>query len=293
MESQQHIQDIDFQSYWLILRRRWLPGTLVLLLTVILATTAALLKQPTYAAQGKLLLKKRILSSLGTEAGEQIGELEALNNFINTPLDTEAQVITSRPLIEKTIEQLDLKNKAGESVKPSYVLGGLTVEGIKGTDVLKVSFNGPNPEDAAEVVNQLMQVYLQNNVLTNREEAVAAREFIAKQLPATEKTLRKAESDLRSFKEQNNIVSLKEEATYAVANIAELDKKISQTRSDLEDVAARSAALQGKLGLNSQQALALSSLSQSRGVQQALLEVEQIEDQLNVQRTRYEEKHPV
>ncbi|NEP56938.1 MAG: polysaccharide biosynthesis tyrosine autokinase [Symploca sp. SIO2G7] len=293
MESQQQVEDIDFQKYWLILRRRWLPSALVLVLTVILATTAALLKKPTYEAQGKLLLKKRILSSLGTEAGEQIGELEALNNFINTPLDTEAQVITSRPLIEKTIEQLDLKNKAGESVKPGYVLGGLTVEGIKGTDVLKVSFNGPDPQDAAEVVNQLMKVYLQNNVLTNRAEAVAAREFIAKQLPETEKILRQAESALRSFKEQNNIVSLKEEASYAVANIAELDKKISQTRSDLEDSAARSTAIQSKLELNSQQALAISSLSQSRAVQQVLLEVEQIEDQLNVQRTRYEEKHPV
>ncbi|NET57551.1 MAG: polysaccharide biosynthesis tyrosine autokinase [Symploca sp. SIO2E6] len=293
MESQQHVEDIDFQKYWLILRRRWLPGTLVLLLTVMLATTAALLKKPSYTAQGKLLLKKRIVSSIGTEAGEQIGELEALNNFINTPLDTEAQVITSRPLIEKTIEQLDLKNQEGEAVKPGYILGGLTVEGIKGTDVLKLSFSGPNPEDTAKVVNQLMNVYLQNNVLTNRAEAVAAREFIAQQLPQTQENLRQAESALRRFKEQNNIVSLEEEASFAVENIAELDKKISQTQSELEDVAARSSALQAQLGLNAEQALALNSLSQSRAVQQVLLEVEQIEEQLNVQRTRYEEKHPV
>ncbi len=293
MESQQHVEDIDFQKYWLILRRRWLPGTMVFVLAVMLATTAAFLKKPSYTAQGKLLLKKRILSSLGTEAGEQIGELEALNNFINTPLDTEAQVITSRPLIEETIKQLELKNQAGESVKPGYILGGLTVEGIKGTDVLELSFESPDSEDAAAVVNQLMKVYLQNNVLTNRAEAVAAREFIAQQLPKTQETLRQAESALRRFKEQNNIVSLEEEASFAVENIAELDRKISQTQSEMEDAAARSTALQGKLGLNAQQALAISSLSQSRAVQQVLLEVEQIQEQLNVQRTRYEEKHPV
>ena len=293
MESQQHVEDIDFQKYWLILRRRWLPGTLVFLLTVMLATTVALLKKPSYGAQGKLLLKKRILSSLGTEAGQQIGELEALNNFINTPLDTEAQVITSRPLIEKTIDQLNLKNKEGEAVKPAYILGGLTVEGIKGTDVLKLSFEGPDSEDAAAVVNQLMNVYIENNVLTNRTEAVAARKFIAQQLPETQKILSEAESDLRRFKEQNNIVSLEEEASHAVANIADLDQKISQTKSELEDAAARSEALQAKLGLNAQQALDLSSLSQSRAVQEVLLEVEQLEEQLNVQLTRYEKEHPL
>jgi len=41
----------------------------------------------------------------------------------------------------------------------------------------------------------------ENNLLSNRAEAVAAGDFIAMQLPKTEATVRQAEVALRQFKE--------------------------------------------------------------------------------------------
>src|ERR687886_717163 len=110
MEAKQYTEDIDFKKYWLILRRRWLPASSVFVLIVILATTLAFLKKPTYSAQGVLLFKKKnTTSGLVTEAGEKIGQLESLN-ALDTPLDTEAEVVRSIPLIQKTIAALNLKD---------------------------------------------------------------------------------------------------------------------------------------------------------------------------------------
>ena len=294
MESKQYVEDIDFQKYWLILRRRWLPGTVVFGLIVTLATTVAFIKKPSYSAYGKLLLQKRsTTSALVTEAGEKLGQLEALNNFINTPLDTEAQIITAQPILEKTIEKLNLKTAAGTPVEPGSILGGLKVEGIKGTDVMEVSFTSDNPEKAAAVVNQLMNVYVENNILTNRAEAVAAGEFIAKQLPQIQNRVRQAESALRNFKEQHNIVDLDEEGRAAVEIMTDLDKKISETKAQLRETSTTATELHNQLGLNSQQAIALNKLSQSRGIQQALTELEQVQEQLNVERTRFQDEAPV
>ncbi|HBL13033.1 MAG TPA: lipopolysaccharide biosynthesis protein, partial [Cyanobacteria bacterium UBA11162] len=287
MESKQYVEDIDFQKYWLILRRRWLPSTVVFGFIFTLATTVAFVKKPSYSAYGKLLLQKRsTTSALVTEAGEKIGQLEALNNFINTPLDTEAQIITAQPILEKTIAKLNLKTAEGTPVQPSSIGAGLKVEGIKGTDVMEVSFTSDNPKKAAAVVNQLMNVYVENNILTNRAEAVAAGEFIAKQLPQIQNRVRQAESALRNFKEQHNIVSIDEEGTAAVEIMADLDKKISETKAQLQEKTTTATELQDKLGLNSQQAIALNKLNQSRAVQQALIELEQVQEQLNVEGTR-------
>jgi capsular exopolysaccharide synthesis family protein len=293
MEPKENTEDIDFKKYWLILKRRWLPASSIFLLTVILATAVAFVKKPTYEAQGRLLFKKKNVTSSLTQAGEKIGELDTLN-MMNTPLDTEAEVVRSIPLIQKTIAALKLKDKKTDTIlPPEAFLNQLTLKPLKGTDVLQISYKSKDPNEAAVVVNQLMSLYIENNILANRAEAAAAREFISKELPQIQDRVRKAEAALRSFKEQNNVVALEEEAKSAVSAIAQLDSTMAQTQAKLEDAIARGKELQNKIGLNSQQAIALNSLSQSPAVQQALKEFQQVEDQLAVQRTRYQEEHPV
>jgi capsular exopolysaccharide synthesis family protein len=293
MEAKQYTEDIDFGRYWLTLRRRWLPATSVFVLIVMLATALAFSKKPNYEAQGRLLFKKKsTTSSLVTEATGKISELDTLNQ-LNTPVDTEAEVVRSIPLIQKTIAALNLKDDKGTLLKPEDLLKQLTVKGIKGTDVLQISFKGKNPKEAAAVVNKLMALYIENNILTNRAEAAAAREFITKQLPETEITVRRAEAALRSFKEKNNVVALEQEAKYAVETIANLDTQLSRTQASLDDANAQAKALQSQIGLSIEQAKALNSLSQSPGVQQALEQLQQVQDQLALQRTRFREENPL
>jgi capsular exopolysaccharide synthesis family protein len=292
MDTKQYTEDIDFGKYWLTLRRHWLPSTSVFLLIVTLATAFAFLKKPTYSAQGRLLIKKKnTTSGLVTEAGAKIGELEPLN-VLNSPLDTETEVVRSMPLIQKTIASLNLKDKKGVPLKPEDLLKQLTVKGIKGTDVLEISYKSKSPTEAVKVVNTVVALYIQNNILTNRAEAVAARQFITQQLPKSEATVRQAEAALRSFKEKYNVVALDEESSSAVRTIADLDKKIDQTQTELEGATARVTALQNKTGLNSRQAMALNSISQSSAVQPVLEEYQQLEDQLAAERTRFREENP-
>ncbi|MBD1832242.1 polysaccharide biosynthesis tyrosine autokinase [Cyanobacteria bacterium FACHB-472] len=292
METREYTEDIDFKKYWLILKRRWLPATTVFVFTVTLATAFAFLKKPTYEAEGRLLFKKQnTTSALVTEAGAKIGQLEPLN-VLNTPLDTEAEIVRSEPLIQETINSLKLKDKKGDPLKTIDFLKQLTVKGIKGTDVLQISFKSKDPQEAAKIVNKVMSLYREKNILNNRAQAAAAREFITKQLPKTEANVRKAEADLRNFKEQNNIVALEEEGSSAVKAIAELDSKKAQTQAELEDASARVAAFQNKIGLNSQRAMRLNSLSQSPAVQQVLIELQKIEGELTVERTRLQDENP-
>ncbi|MFB2970703.1 GumC family protein [Aerosakkonema sp. BLCC-F183] len=293
MESTQYTEDIDLKKYWLILRRRWLPSGLVFVLVVTLATAAALIKKPNYEAAGRLLFKKKnTTSSLVTEAGEKIGQLDTLN-MMNTPVDTEAQVLLSVPIIQKTIESLNLKDAQGNFIPPAAFLVGVGVKPIKGTDVLQVTYKSRDPKQAADAVNQLMNAYVEMNILTNRAEAVSAREFIAKQLPKVLSTVREAEAALRKYREQNNIVALQQEAIMAVDAITGIDRQLTTAQAQLADATARASEIQKKINLTSQEAVNLSSASQSTGVQQTLEELQKVEAQLTLERTRFQETHPL
>ena len=163
---------------------------------------------------------------------------------------------------------------------------------VKKTDVLLVTYQDTNPKQAAEVVNTQMAVYLENNLLANRAEAVAAREFVQKQLPTAEASLRGAELELRRFKENNKVVALDEEAKSAVEVIADLQRQVATTQTGLADAQAQSEVLKKQLGEGLQQSKAVSSISQSPAVQDVLKEVQQVESQLAVERKRFQEEFP-
>lgn len=283
--------DIDFQQYWFIVKRRWLPATGAFGLVLILSGLGALLQKPVYQAEGKILFKSDetpVLTGLKTEARNFTPLMQQGN-----PLKTESEVILSKPLLRKTIDTINIKDERGNLVSEELVKSQLEVKNVSGTDVLQITYNSTNPEEAAVVVNQLMIVYLENNTSINRSEAVAARKFIARELPATEAAVSRAETALRRFKEENQVVVLDQEAKSAVEAVAGLDKQITEAQASLAGINAQSVALRKKVGLSSQQATNVSSLSQSPAVQEALKELQLVEGRLAIGRTRYQEAHPV
>jgi capsular exopolysaccharide synthesis family protein len=293
MEAQSQVEDIDFGKYWLVLKRHWIPAGGVFLLVLLLTAIAVALQKPVYEAQGKILFRKRdTTSALLTEGTGKIGELESLNQQ-NTPVDTEAEVLRSIPLIEKTIAALNLKDKDGKPLDPEKALKSLTAKAIKGTDVLLVSYKSADPKESADFVNQLIKTYLDSNILVNRTETTAAREFITQQLPRTEAELRQAEINLRNFKEQNGVVGLKAESEAIINSIAASNNQIATVQAQLSSTSAQINELYQKLRLGPDEAMSLSALRQSPGVQKALSDLQQLESQLAVQHTRYQDSSPV
>jgi polysaccharide biosynthesis transport protein len=294
MERDRQPEEIRFDKYWLLLKRHRLPAGIMLALVLGASGLLASMEKPMYEAQGKLLFRKRDRTSslLNDPTGNKGSELETLNQQ-NTPIDTEAEILRSNPLLESVIEKLKLKDRAGQAVTPEAMLTNLTVKGVKGADVLMVSYKSRDPKEAAAIVNQLISGYIDGNVKMNRAEASAAREFITRQLPTMEARLNNAEISLRDFEEANEVVSLTDEAKSSVETVAELSKKIATAQSEFDNVSAQSKALQARVArTSSANARNLNNLNQSAGVQQALVQLQQTESELATQSTLYRENHP-
>ncbi|GAB4383877.1 MAG: polysaccharide biosynthesis tyrosine autokinase [Elainellaceae cyanobacterium] len=290
MEPRDYSEEIDLQKYWLILKRRYLPALGIFGAIVSLAALYALFQKPIYEAEGKLMFKSNRTSVL-TGLGEDIGQLEALG-YQNNPLDTQAEIVKSLPVLQEVIQVLDLEDDEGELIKPQDLSEELRVEGVRGTDVLTIGYESDDPEEAAAVVNQIMEIYLRENVQSNRAEAASAREFIVSQLPQTEAAVLQADLSLRQFKEANSVIVLEDEARSAVEIIANLEDQIAQAQAQVADSTARVQQLQSRIGIAPQQAVTLSSLSQSTGVQDVLAQYQEAQRQLTVEQTRYRAGHP-
>lgn len=283
--------EIDLYKYWLVLKRRWLVLFTVFGLTASAAVGLGLTQDSRYKAEAKLLfeLSNQASSLVGLEGGDR--ELRALTN-IDNPLDTQIEVFRSIPIAQEVIDKLNLKDDVGEPLAPEDLLKDLTVSGIPGTDVLKVEYMSSDAELAKAIVNSVTEIYIQNDIQANRAAAVAAQEFINAQLPESEAAVGEAESSLRRFKETNGIVNLEEESTNLVESLFTLENTLVQLQSQLADRTAQASQIQQKLNLNSQEAYTVALINESPGIQTAIQQLQTVQSDLALARTRYREEHP-
>ena len=277
MDSNLYLDEyIDFQKYWLVLKRRWIPGTATFVGIVAFALIKSLSMPKIYEAEAEILIKADRSSKL-TGIENVTGDIEGLANK-SDPLTTEAEILKSRPIVEKLIEELDLRNDAGELLRHKAI--DLKVKPITGTDLLKISFTNKDPELAALVVNEAIEVYIQDHKSNNIAEAAAATKFISEQLPQIEAHVRKAEANLRRFKNQNQIANLGEETTANIDSLSNITNQIDQVAAELKDINARYDRLRVQLDMSWQEASAVRSLSESLAVQRSLEQLQTVKVEL-------------
>lgn len=291
MNSSQTSFGID--RYWQIVMRRWLPGSVVFLSVLTLGIVATSLKESIYEAEAKLKFKGSTVSSSLTEVGKTLETLAPIAQEGN-PLDTEAEVLRSVPLIKKTINDpdLQLKDSEGEKLTVSAFLSNLKVGSVPATDILKVSYVSANPEEAAKIVNTLVKNYLENNAVVNKAEVVSAREFLEERLPKVEESLRETETEIRKIKESNAFVSPDENTKALIEGLRELQAEIAQARGEMANADSKASYIREKLGLTAKQAVILTTVSQAPEVRETISKLQSAESDLAVAQARFTANSP-
>ena len=289
MEDRESI-DLDIGKYFKTVQRYWLVVIGVFALCVGLSVYGTKYLEPTYAASGKLLFKVDRTSSLAG-IGEGLGELKALLAD-QTPLSTQIEIIYSNRLLNQVINQLNLVDSEGKLREAESIRKSLEVKIIGGTDIVSLSYESKDPKEAADIINTLMEVYMQTNVDMNQEDAIEAREFISQQLPKVQEEVFRAEQALRSFKEKNQVLDLDAEFRTAVTELAELNRKITVLESELSGVNALAESLQTQAGFDLEEAIAINTLSQSPVLIGILTELENVESELVNERKRFKDQNP-
>ncbi|MEL6166018.1 MAG: capsular biosynthesis protein, partial [Cyanobacteria bacterium J06628_3] len=250
-----------------------------------------LLSKTYYSAEGKILVKpdeSATLTGLLTDNKNQLTPLTLQGN----PLKTETEIILSKPVIDRVINSLIPLDENDKPISNKDIKINLQVEEIKGTDILEISYKSSNPRVAAFVVNEMMKAYVENNKSVNRAEALAAKKFIAKQLPETQESVRQAENALRRFKETNQLVAIDEEAKLSLETVEKLKSQIAEVKSKFAEINAKYSALINQLGIDSQQAILVAKLSQSQAVQATLTDIQAAERELRLARIRFQNNNP-
>ena len=280
--------EVEILSYLQKLQRRWKPALAIFLLTAGSICLASSFLTTKYKAGGKILFKPKDNFTDFDIGGNDLQSLTAGQ----TPLVSQKEILTSSPILQKTIEQLELKDADGELLTPKVMETRLKADLVGASDVIEITYEDPDPQVASNVVNTLMNVYLENQIASNQAETKTADKFVNNQIPEVEKRLEEYESILQDIKEKNNIVDLTQEKRILVQEIAAINNQISDIGSQLQGTKAQTSALQKELGLSLDQAIAANQLGRTPIVQSIITELGNTESQLSQERQRFNDQHP-
>jgi len=92
------------------------------------------------------------------------------------------------------------------------------------TSIIRVSYSDTDPELAKNIVNALVQAYLEKSVYLKAEEANRTVQFVEDQLKELSKNLDESEINLQSYKSATGLISLDVEAQQLIQKISEMEK---------------------------------------------------------------------
>jgi len=244
-------RELTLADILLAFRRRMKIFWTVFILTVV-ATGIYLffIAEPTYEASARVKVQgggaprlglsvESILSGslFSSSAGLQ-DEIEILKSRTNI-----MSVIEKLDLVHKLIDEKDLETALNEgrtmddmkiSLYSTIVDELLVISPVKDSNIIEVKFSCEDPKLASEVVNEIVQNYMNFSEAIAKRQIILRKQFIDEQLPAVEQDLKKAEEALTKFKEETNIYDAGTQAKSLLDLMITMSSKLEEAKIQVD-----------------------------------------------------------
>src|SRR5580700_180790 len=230
-------------------RKWWVIGCLVSIFSVV--AIASLRMPKIYQASGRVEIDKPD-NSLNFQNSATFN----VDYFDPTELETEMQKLQSDALALQVSQELHL-DRGSEPSPPSPSLdlapdplpsdpahaasmvagfkGNLRVSLVPNTRIIEVHYNDQNPQQAAEVVNVLMQTFVENNRQSHFDSTMAASDWLKGQLVDLQMKVESSQQELVRYQKEHDILGIDDKTNITMAKLDELNKQLTSAESERMD----------------------------------------------------------
>ena len=251
--------EFTLTDYLSVLKRRWLQMLVVFVLVLFAATAVALLMSPVYQSTGTILVVSQqipddvVKATVTSYADERI---EVIKQRVMTR-DNLSRIINKYKLYPKQIES-ETTSTLIDLMRQSISVNLLNADvqnasGGKTTIAFKVGFEYEKADIAHKVANEIVTLFLDENIKTRTQRATETTEFLTQEVGSLKKELENVENKVATYKQQNSD-SLPEHMEMhmgmlhqAELDIKEIDRDYKSTQEELRyldvDLATASASV--------------------------------------------------
>ena len=236
-----------------LIKRKWLVASCLATIFSVVAI-ASLRMTKIYEAGGTIEINKPDAS-----LNFQNSATFSLDYYDPTELETEIKILQSDLLALQVIRELNLDRRpefgGGSLPSPSLDLapdplqidparasallggfkGSVRVALIPNSRIIEVHYRSADPQMASNVVNTLMQTYVENNLKSRFESTMQASDWLQKQLVDMQMKVETSQEKLVRYQKEHEILGIDEKQNITTAKLDELNKQLTSAESDRMD----------------------------------------------------------
>jgi len=241
-------------SLRVLVKRKWIILSCLAGIFSIVAI-ASLRMTPVYEASGTIQINKPD-SSLNFQNSATFN----VDYYDPTELETELKILQSDLLATQVIRELNLDrgpalagqappspssiDLAPDPLESDPARASAAVESFKSnlkvdlspnTRIVEVHYRSPDPQMAANIVNTLMQTYVENNYKARFESTMQASDWLTKQLIDLQMKLETDEEKVVRFQKEHEILGTDEKQNIIMSKLDELNKALTEAESERMD----------------------------------------------------------
>jgi len=283
--------ELTLSDYLSILKRRWLQILAVFITILLAAISAAILLPPTYQSTGTILIESQQIPDDVVKA--------TVTSYADERIEVIKQRVMTRDNLYRIIQKYNLYPKKIDTETTSTLIDNMRASifvtilnadvqgGGKAAIAFKVGFEYERPEIAHKVANEIVTLFLDENVKARTERATETTEFLTQEVETLRKELEGVENRVATFKQEHSD-SLPEHMEMHMtmlqrseSDIKEIDRDYKSTQEELRylDVELASSKANIKTDING---VAVSPIS----------ELEKAKAELERSLILYKETHP-
>jgi capsular exopolysaccharide synthesis family protein len=254
----------DLLEYWRVIQKRYATVLVVLLVVFMIGLFATFRGKPVYEARALIEIQKEnpdvpTLQELFQIEGVSDAYIETQNRILKS--ENLARRVTTQLGLDKLPEftrrsgswQIARENPAPQPAQPQFGVSTaadknvpeevlknfeerLTVEPVKRSRLIEVTFESNDPNIAAQVVNTLTSAYIDANLEARWQAAQKASDWLSQQLLGMKVKLEKSEDELQKYGRGNGLLFLETEKgtseNIVVQRLRELQQELTKAQAD-------------------------------------------------------------
>jgi polysaccharide biosynthesis transport protein len=258
-------KNVDIQQaphlgkYWTVIRKRYATVLTTLFVVFTTALIATLKEKPTYEAKTLIEIQKEDPDI------PSLQELFQLDTISDTYLETQDRILKSDDLARRVIVRLhlaqfpefgartmapaaqsenqpplvspsasDLNAVADEALKKFQQR--LSVEPVKRSRLIEITFDSDDPALAAQVANAVVSTYIQQNLASRWQVSQSATEWLQQELLDMKAKLEQSQDNLQQYAHDNGLVFLETDQgnteNISVQGLRELEQELTKAQAD-------------------------------------------------------------
>lgn len=205
-----------------------------------------------YRAETEVLVRRERVDPV--VSADQATPLVVNSEITEEEMNSEVELIRSQDVLEKIVTQCGLNKGIGNGLfhqrTPQEKLdlatralrGGLVIEALPKTDIIRVSYSSPDAKLAARVLDSLDGVYLEAH--KDVHQSKGQFEFFNDETDKAKQQLNDAEEKLKAFPGESGVANPTLARDNTLAKLNEFNVSLGQTRQSIAETQQRIDSLQ-------------------------------------------------